>query len=95
MRGIGKTVDGSYIGRINVTVGLDGNLTLFQVRTLVPSIWNKEVREGAPHVFASPPRPCKLAPFKDYLRQRFEEHRLSAVRLTMKMARWVLSVRRR
>ena len=37
----------------------------------------RAVREGAPHVFQTPPRPSKLDPFKDYLRQRFEEHGLS------------------
>ena len=46
----------------------------------------RAVREGAPHVFATPPRPSKLDPFKDYLRQRFEEHGLSAVRLTQEIA---------
>ncbi len=33
-------------------------------------------------VAITPPRPSKLDYFKDYLRQRFEEHGLSGVRLT-------------
>jgi transposase len=39
------------------------------------------VREKAPSAFHTPPRPSRLDPFKDYLRGRFLEHGLSAVRL--------------
>ena len=42
----------------------------------------RAVRDGAPRAFRTPPRPSKLDPFKDYLRQRFEQHGLSGVRLT-------------
>ena len=41
----------------------------------------RAVREGAPRPFRTPSRPSKLDPFKGYLRQRFEQHGLSAVRL--------------
>jgi len=40
------------------------------------------VREGAPRSFRTPVRASKLDAFKDYLRERFTEHGLSAVRLT-------------
>lgn len=43
------------------------------------------LREGAPRSFRTPARPSKLDPFKDYLRQRFEAHGLSAVRLTQEI----------
>jgi transposase len=43
------------------------------------------VREGAPRSFRTPPRPSKLDPFKDYLRQRFEEFGLSGVRLSQEI----------
>jgi len=43
------------------------------------------LREGAPRPFHTPSRPSKLDPFKDYLRQRFEEHGLSGVRLTQEI----------
>ena len=39
------------------------------------------MREKAPTPFHTPPRPSRLDPFKDYLRGRFLEHGLSAVRL--------------
>ena len=39
------------------------------------------VRERAPRAFRPPRRPSQLDPFKDYLRGRFLEHGLSAVRL--------------
>ncbi len=42
----------------------------------------RTVREGAPRRFQTPQRPSKLDPFKDYLRERFQEHGLSGVRLT-------------
>ena len=45
----------------------------------------RAVREGAPRSFRTPARPSKLDPFKDYLRQRFEQHGLSAVRLTQEI----------
>ena len=40
------------------------------------------LREGAPRPFRAPLRASKLDPFKDYLRERFAQHGLSAVRLT-------------
>lgn len=43
------------------------------------------LREDAPRAFRTPPRPSKLAPFKDYLRQRFEQHGLSGVRLAQEI----------
>ena len=42
----------------------------------------RTVREGAPRPLHTPSRPSKLDPFKDYLRERFQEHGLSGVRLT-------------
>ena len=39
------------------------------------------IREKVPRAFRTPSRPSKLDPFKDYLRGRFLEHGLSAVRL--------------
>jgi len=45
----------------------------------------RTVREGAPRPFRTPQRSSKLDPFKDYLRKRFEEHGLSAVRLTQEL----------
>ena len=43
------------------------------------------MREGAPRRFQTPQRPSKLDPFKDYLRERFQEHGLSGVRLTQEI----------
>ena len=45
----------------------------------------RTVREGAPRHFQTPARPSKLDPFKDYLRQRYQEHGLSGVRLTQEI----------
>ena len=45
----------------------------------------RTVREGAPRRFQTPQRPSKLDPFKDYLRERFQEHGLSGVRLTQEI----------
>jgi transposase len=45
----------------------------------------RAVRDGAPRAFRTPVRPSKLDPFKDYLRQRFEQHGLSGVRLTQEI----------
>ena len=45
----------------------------------------RAVREGAPRRFRTPARPSKLDPFKDYLRERFQEHGLSGVRLTQEI----------
>jgi transposase len=45
----------------------------------------RAVREGAPRPFQTPTRSSKLDPFKDYLRQRFQEHGLSGVRLTQEI----------
>lgn len=45
----------------------------------------RALREGAPRSFRTPVRSSKLDPFKDYLRQRFEQHGLSAVRLTQEI----------
>ena len=39
------------------------------------------IREKVPRAFCTPSRPSKLDPFKDYLRERFLDHGLSAVRL--------------
>lgn len=39
------------------------------------------IREKVPRGFCTPSRPSKLDPFKDYLRERFLDHGLSAVRL--------------
>ena len=47
----------------------------------------RAVREGAPRPFHTPSRPSKLDPFKDYLRERFQEHGLSGVRLTQEIQR--------
>jgi hypothetical protein len=45
----------------------------------------RTVREGAPRQFQTPARRSKLDPFKDYLRERFQQHGLSGVRLTQEI----------
>jgi transposase len=45
----------------------------------------RTVREGAPRQFQTPARRSKLDRFKDYLRERFQEHGLSGVRLTQEI----------